>query len=163
MLDHACKEQALVFSLQVHPGMTHHVSFTPYQFSVSFLTIIDFFTWTRDAALVFKALVDRFIQTYDSALQIQIQNYITSQSKLQTVGNPSGGLSSGGLGEAKFMPDGSQFTGDWGRPQRDGPALRAIALITYAKWLIQNGYSSTATSLVWPVIRNDLSYVTQYW
>lgn len=130
---------------------------------MSILTLLDFFTWTRDAALVFKYLVDRFIETYDSSLQIQIQRYITSQAKLQTVGNPSGGLSTGGLGEAKFNPDGTQFTGDWGRPQRDGPALRATALITYARWLVANGYTSTAQSLVWPVIRNDLSYVAQNW
>ncbi|KAG9235112.1 glycoside hydrolase family 15 protein [Amylocarpus encephaloides] len=122
-----------------------------------------FYTWTRDAALVFKCLVDTFIDQYSSSLQILIENYITAQARLQTVQNPSGGLSSGGLGEPKFNADGSAFTGSWGRPQRDGPALRATALITYAKWLVSNGYSSTAKSLVWPVIQNDLSYVSQYW
>jgi hypothetical protein len=50
-----------------------------------------------------------------------------------------------------------------GRPQRDGPALRAIALISYANWLIKNGYSATATHIVWPIVRNDLNYVAQYW
>ncbi|EMT68550.1 Glucoamylase [Fusarium odoratissimum] len=69
-----------------------------------------FYTWTRDAALVFNA-----------------------------------------------------FTGGWGRPQRDGPALRATAMITYANWLIANGYTSTANDIVWPVVRNDLNYVAQYW
>ncbi|EEU45836.1 uncharacterized protein NECHADRAFT_92513 [Fusarium vanettenii 77-13-4] len=55
------------------------------------------------------------------------------------------------------------YTGGWGRPQRDGPALRATAMITYANWLISNGYTSTANDIVWPVIRNDLNYVAQYW
>ncbi len=50
-----------------------------------------------------------------------------------------------------------------GRPQRDGPALRAIALINYSKWLVNNGYASTASSIVWPIIKNDLAYVAQYW
>lgn len=50
-----------------------------------------------------------------------------------------------------------------GRPQRDGPALRAITLITYANWLIDNGYSSTASSILWPIIQNDLAYVAEYW
>lgn len=36
-------------------------------------------------------------------------------------------------------------------------------MIAYAHWLIDNGYSDTARDVVWPVIRNDLSYVTQYW
>ncbi|KAI0131275.1 carbohydrate-binding module family 20 protein [Daldinia grandis] len=123
-----------------------------------------FFTWTRDAALVFKAIIERFTNSYDATLQTQIQNYIISQAKLQTVSNPSGSLSDGkGLGEAKYHVDLSAFTDGWGRPQRDGPALRAIALISYSKWLIANGYTSTVTNNVWPIIRNDLTYVAQYW
>ncbi|KAA8571614.1 hypothetical protein EYC84_001611 [Monilinia fructicola] len=107
-----------------------------------------FYTWTRDSALVFKALVDTFHH---------------AQAGLQTVSNPSGGFSSGGLGEPKFNADKTAFTGSWGRPQRDGPALRATAMVTYSKWLIANGYTSTVQNIVWPIIRNDLSYVTQYW
>ncbi|KAF7946409.1 hypothetical protein EAE96_009407 [Botrytis aclada] len=123
-----------------------------------------FYTWTRDSALVFKALVDTFISSsYSASLQQEIENYISSQAGLQTVSNPSGGLSSGGLGEPKFNADKSAFTESWGRPQRDGPALRATAMITYSKWLIANGYTSTVQNIVWPIIRNDLSYVTQYW
>lgn len=122
------------------------------------------YTWTRDSALVFKAIIERFTNEYDAGLQSLIQQYIVSQAKLQVVSNPSGSFSDGtGLGEAKFNVDMSAFTGGWGRPQRDGPALRATALIGYAKWLVNNGYSSTATNVVWPVIRNDLAYVTQYW
>ncbi|KAK8025728.1 glucoamylase [Apiospora arundinis] len=123
-----------------------------------------FYHWTRDAALTFKALVDRFVNEYDADLQTLIQNYITSQAKMQTIQNPSGSFYDGsGLGEPKFMADGSQFTGNWGRPQRDGPPLRALTMITYSKWLIKNGYQSTAKDLVWPVIQNDLSYTAQYW
>lgn len=122
------------------------------------------YTWTRDAGLVLKELIDIFANDYNTTLQSDIQNYISAQARLQGVSNPSGSLSNGaGLGEPKFNVDLSQFTGDWGRPQRDGPALRAIALITYANWLVTNGYSSTASDLVWPIIRNDLSYVAQYW
>ncbi|KAI1655789.1 carbohydrate-binding module family 20 protein [Daldinia decipiens] len=123
-----------------------------------------FYTWTRDAALVFKAIVERFTNSYDASLQTQIQNYIIAQAKLQTVSNPSGSLSDGtGLGEAKYHVDLTAFTDGWGRPQRDGPALRAIALISYSNWLIANGYNSTVTNNIWPIIRNDLTYVAQYW
>ncbi|KAK1459369.1 glycosyl hydrolase family 15 [Colletotrichum melonis] len=123
-----------------------------------------FYTWTRDAGLVFKAVVDIFTNSYDANLQTNIQNYIASQARLQGVSNPSGGLGDGaGLGEPKFEVNLAPFTGAWGRPQRDGPALRAIAIIGYAKWLVSNGYSSTASSVLWPVIRNDLAYVAQYW
>ncbi|OCL04422.1 carbohydrate-binding module family 20 protein [Glonium stellatum] len=122
-----------------------------------------FYTWTRDSALVFKALVDQFIATGNTTLQSEIDNYISAQAYLQTVSNLSGGLTTGGLGEPKFNADMTAFTGSWGRPQRDGPALRATAMIAYSRWLVANGYTSTATNVVWPVINNDLSYVTQYW
>ncbi|EGX88765.1 glucoamylase I precursor [Cordyceps militaris CM01] len=122
------------------------------------------YTWTRDSALVFKCLVDRFTHSYDSNLQTLIQDYIAAQAKLQGVSNPSGSLSDGaGLAEPKFNVDLSAFTGPWGRPQRDGPALRAIAMISYAHWLIDNGYIDTASDIVWPVVQNDLNYVAQYW
>lgn len=122
------------------------------------------YTWTRDAALTLKEVVDTFENGYNTTLQTEIENYIAAQAYLQGVSNPSGSLSAGtGLGEPKFNVDLSAFTGSWGRPQRDGPALRAITLITYANWLIDNGYSSTASSILWPIIQNDLAYVAEYW
>ncbi|KAK1245295.1 hypothetical protein MKX08_004924 [Trichoderma sp. CBMAI-0020] len=123
-----------------------------------------FYMWTRDSALVFKTLVDRFTQNYDAGLQRRIEQYIAAQVTLQGISNPSGSLSDGsGLGEPKFELTLSQFTGNWGRPQRDGPALRAIALIGYSKWLISNNYQSTVSNIIWPIVRNDLNYVAQYW
>ncbi|KAH6610201.1 glucoamylase [Trichoderma cornu-damae] len=123
-----------------------------------------YYMWTRDSALVFKSLVDRFTRKYDAGLQRRIQQYIAAQAALQGSSNPSGSLSDGsGLGEPKFELTLGQFTGNWGRPQRDGPALRAIALIGYSKWLIDNNYQSTVSDIIWPIVRNDLNYVAQYW
>ncbi|CAI7639579.1 unnamed protein product [Penicillium glandicola] len=121
-----------------------------------------FYTWSRDSALVFKTLVDMF-KNGDTDLLLLIEEYISAQAYIQTVSNPSGALSSGGLGEPKFNADETAFTGSWGRPQRDGPALRATALISFGQWLIDNGYTTYATNIVWPVVRNDLSYVAQNW
>jgi glucoamylase len=125
-----------------------------------------FFTWTRDAALTMKMIVDEFLQARKE-LRSVIQDYLKSQAILQTVSNPSGALSSGrGLGEPKFYSNLTRFNGDWGRPQRDGPALRATALITYARWLLSTGRRqdiAEAKEKVWPVVRNDLEYVAQYW
>ncbi|UKZ80496.1 glycoside hydrolase 15 protein [Trichoderma virens FT-333] len=123
-----------------------------------------YYMWTRDSALVFKNIVDRFTQKYDAGLQRRIEQYISAQVTLQGISNPSGSLSDGsGLGEPKFELTLNQFTGNWGRPQRDGPALRAIALIGYSKWLINNNYQSTVSSVIWPIVKNDLNYVAQYW
>jgi glucoamylase len=82
-----------------------------------------------------KVLVDLF-RNGNLGLQTVIEEYVNSQAYLQTVSNPSGGLSSGGLGEPKYNVDMTAFTGAWGRPQRDGPALRATALIDFGNWLI---------------------------
>lgn len=65
--------------------------------------MIDFYTWTRDASLVFKALVDHFIAG-DYSLQDEIEDFIISQAKLQGVSNPSGDLRSGaGLVSEAFV------------------------------------------------------------
>ncbi|EME79485.1 glycoside hydrolase family 15 carbohydrate-binding module family 20 protein [Pseudocercospora fijiensis CIRAD86] len=122
-----------------------------------------FYTWTRDAALTIKCLIDQFLSGGPSSLETTIQDYINAQVHLQTVNNPSGGLCSGGLGEPKFNVDGTPFTGSWGRPQRDGPALRATALIAYARYLLGKGDTANVTNIIWPVVQNDLSYVSQYW
>ncbi|KAJ5610328.1 glucan 1-4-alpha-glucosidase [Penicillium lagena] len=129
-----------------------------------------FYTWTRDSALTFKCLIDLFdsgssgFGSNKNDLETDIRNYVSAQAVLQNVSNPSGTLTDGtGLGEPKFEIDLNPFTGSWGRPQRDGPALRATAMITYANWLISHGQSREAKKIMWPVISNDLAYVGQYW
>ncbi|KAL8998945.1 MAG: hypothetical protein Q9188_005991 [Gyalolechia gomerana] len=122
-----------------------------------------FYTWTRDSALTFKMLIDTFIAG-DMSLQPEIEDYISAQALLQTVANPSGDLTDGtGLGEPKFEANATSFTGPWGRPQRDGPALRATALIAYSRWLLSHGRESNVSTTIWPIISNDLNYVGQYW
>ncbi|PBK75115.1 glucoamylase [Armillaria solidipes] len=121
------------------------------------------YTWTRDSSLVFKALIDQYTLGLDTTLRTEIDNFVTAEAAVQQVSNPSGTVSTGGLGEPKFNIDLSAFTGDWGRPQRDGPALRATALITYANWLIAGGNTSYVSSTVWPIIELDLGYVVTSW
>ncbi|CEL55684.1 glucoamylase [Rhizoctonia solani AG-1 IB] len=119
------------------------------------------YAWTRDSALVFKLLVDQYTQGRDTTLNTQIRNWIASQGRIQQVPNRSGSVSTGGLGEPKFNIDESAFTGDWGRPQRDGPALRATTMITYANSVGTS--DSYVTGTIWPLVKLDLDYVAQYW
>ncbi|KAK0202033.1 glucoamylase [Desarmillaria ectypa] len=121
------------------------------------------YTWTRDSSLVFQALIDQYTLGLDTTLRTQIDNFVYAEAIVQEVSNPSGTVSTGGLGEPKFNIDLTAFTGAWGRPQRDGPALRATALITYANWLIANDNTSYVSSTLWPVIELDLGYVVTYW
>ncbi|KAJ7022742.1 glucoamylase [Mycena alexandri] len=121
------------------------------------------FTWTRDSSLVFKALIDQFTSGADTTLLGQIQNFVTSEKIIQQVSNPSGTVSTGGLGEPHYNIDETAFTAAWGRPQRDGPALRATAMIEYANWLIKNTSVSNVVSNLWPIIKLDLDYVAADW
>ncbi|KIM36100.1 carbohydrate-binding module family 20 protein [Hebeloma cylindrosporum] len=121
------------------------------------------FTWARDSGLVLKTVIDLYTRGEDNSLRTTIDQYVASQAIQQRVSNPSGSISTGGLGEPKFNIDLSAFTGGWGRPQRDGPALRATALIAYGNWLVAHSNSSYAKSTLWPIIKLDLDYVASTW
>ena len=78
--------------------------------------------------------------------------------------NPSGDLASGtGLAEPKYYTNKTAFLGSWGRPQRDGPALRATALMSFANDKMKLGQSQSVKDIIWPIVQNDLAYVAQYW
>ncbi|KAG6808583.1 hypothetical protein H0H92_003644 [Tricholoma furcatifolium] len=121
------------------------------------------YTWTRDSALTFQTLIDQYTTGQDTTLRSLIDDYVAAQAILQQVSNPSGTVSTGGLGEPKFNIDETAFTGSWGRPQRDGPALRSTAIITYANWLISQGNTSYVTDTLWPILELDLNYVAENW
>ncbi|GAB1522460.1 glycoside hydrolase 15 protein [Rhizoctonia solani] len=120
------------------------------------------YTWTRDSALVYKLLVDQYVSGRDNSLLQGIYDWIASQRRLQQVTNPSGTVSAGGLGEPKFHINETEFTGSWGRPQRDGPALRATTFITFANDQLGKNKKSYVQS-IWPAIKLDLDYVAQFW
>jgi glucoamylase len=123
-----------------------------------------FYTWTRDSALTFTMLIDELVLGNNS-FQYLIDDYVRAQAILQTIANPSGTLYPAGLGlgEPKFYTNDSRFDGDWGRPQRDGPALRSIALMNYCNYLLGKGQMPMVKNTIWPIILNDLKYVGQYW
>ncbi|TAL65912.1 MAG: glucoamylase, partial [Legionella sp.] len=76
------------------------------------------------------------------------------------------------LGEPKFYLDGHPFTGSWGRPQNDGPALRATVLIRFAQQLLKNNeltyvrthlYNNSLDPRLMGCIKMDLEYVAHHW
>lgn len=56
----------------------------------------------------------RYTSGLDTSLKTTIDNYVNAQANLQSVSNPSGSVSTGGLGEPKFNIDETAFTGSWG-------------------------------------------------
>lgn len=71
-----------------------------------------FYTWTRDAALVSRVIAYKYNTTNagDNNIHGALQDYVTFQINTQTESTPCNCL-----GEPKFNPDGSSFTGPWGR------------------------------------------------
>ena len=129
-----------------------------------------YYHWVRDAALVMDVVVNLFERANGSQLRgyysTLISDYVEFSRKNQLTPNRSGGL-----GEPKFNIDGSAFSGDWGRPQNDGPALRAITLTRFAFDLLQEGtqdawvhsklYDGRLPSN--SLIKTDLEYISHHW
>lgn len=141
-----------------------------------------YYQWIRDAATITHSLVDLYASNPNSYLSSHLipilESYASLSHRLQHTPNPSGDFSDlSGLGEPKFHADGSAFTDSWGRPQRDGPALRALTLMAYLKaynashpalWNAPDGQNPFA-DLFSPsmpadsVIKADLEYVSHVW
>lgn len=142
-----------------------------------------FFQWPRDSGLCLREVI-RCLKKVECGQMIGVNNEngkeldqiirdaVAMNLKLQHVKNPSGTFETGGLGEPKFNVDGSAFTDDWGRPQNDGPALRSIALLGYATYILktrpnamiyilENLYSNSANGST--VIKDDLDYLVREW
>lgn len=95
----------------------------------------------------------------DSTLLSLLKNYVTFAINSQSVSTVCNCL-----GEPKFNPDGSSYTGAWGRPQNDGPAERATTFILFAdSYLKQTGDASYVTGTLAPAIYKDLDYVVSTW
>ncbi|KAB8286199.1 Six-hairpin glycosidase-like protein [Yarrowia lipolytica] len=135
-----------------------------------------YYQWTRDAAITMDSVVRRF---YDQAsqgilndtLSNIIMGYIETQGMLQHVSNPSGYFDwnrrvVSGLGEPKFETDGSAFTGHWGRPQNDGPALRIKTISHYIQTQVEWNETASLDDYVYiykSMILPDVEYILQYW
>lgn len=126
-----------------------------------------YYHWTRDAALVTMGVVREcrtrpleadwcratLIDLIEFARLIQRSNALT------------------GAGEPKFYVDGRPYDLPWGRPQTDGPALRAIAFIELANQWLDAGderevrrrlYGGEGLPARTPV-KVDLEYVAHNW
>ncbi|PWN49852.1 hypothetical protein IE53DRAFT_300218, partial [Violaceomyces palustris] len=143
-----------------------------------------FFQWPRDGSLCLRAVVDRLMRAevgetvalatdlFASDIERKVRDFVRMNMKLQVTPNPSGNFDSGGLGEPKFLVDGEPFTPSWGRPQNDGPAIRASTLIKYANHLLDSrpGEKPYVKDVLYnrdqgkrSIIKDDLDYTLKAW
>ena len=64
------------------------------------------------------------------------------------------------LGEPRFNPDGTLDISKWSRPQHDGPARRALALIRF--WPLDGLDDATRASMR-ALILTDLEFIVRHW
>jgi glucoamylase len=133
-----------------------------------------YYYWVRDAALTMDEVVTLYVTSQNSQQKSTFLNtltqYVEFSRRNQLTPNLSGPADGLGLGEPKFNVDGSAFMGAWGRPQNDGPALRAVTLIRLANQLMNEGQASWVRSNLYDgfepsstVIKVDLDFVAHHW
>ena len=121
-----------------------------------------YYHWVRDAALTMLT-IEKLAST-EPILWVQVEAFAHLTQMQQAQESPAG------LGEVKYYPDGKPFVGPWGRPQNDGPALRAMALIELANHWLSLGMEEKVRAELYDSafptktpIKMDLEYVSHNW
>jgi glucoamylase len=121
------------------------------------------FHWTRDAAITMHEVMVQLKEASPGRERERLREiyrrYVAFSRSVSAVGP---------LGEPKFHLDGRQFVHPWGRPQNDGPALRANGNLAYAEWLLDHDGAAEVHSDLFgdapsSLIRRDLDYVADHW
>jgi glucoamylase len=114
-----------------------------------------YFHWVRDSANVMRTLVEQS-DADPQLLKAQIRDFLQLSAHLQKVASPYG------MGEPRYTVTGQADTLPWSRPQYDGPALRALAVMQFLDWLEKHPDKELHT-LALQVLRTDLDYIESIW
>lgn len=119
-----------------------------------------YYHWVRDAALVMSVVWSQKLGDSDELLR----DFASATKKHQELSGDAN------LGEPKYHVDGKPYTEPWGRPQNDGPALRALTLTKWAQALLNRGETAYVQKALYDgrlpstsVIKRDLEYVAHHW
>ncbi len=131
-----------------------------------------FYFWVRDGALVMESAMDLYQSGRLTSLQKQKLQKFFLDHIIFTQTTQQNALKAAGLGEPKFFVDGRVYSGPWGRPQNDGPALRASSLIRLLSIAIRENWPQLEemkkilyrANLAEPsLIKYDLEYTAKRW
>ena len=121
-----------------------------------------YFHWVRDSSLVMHAAADAFAlrrpYASRSLFERQFTDFLTLTERLQAL------PSKYGLGEPRYTVNGELDSLPWSRPQFDGPALRALAVVDFLRaaetaYLARPDLEALATT----VLQTDLDFVASVW
>lgn len=138
-----------------------------------------YYQWIRDSAVTVRTLISYLEEHHDnntkashshSQVSNLIELYILNNYKLQRTPNRLGDFANlAGLAEPKFNVDLTAFNEPWGRPQRDGPGLRAMTIIQFIDYLnrtdgeVIHPELQNSNYIYQKIIKPDLQYICQYW
>ncbi|OGT37732.1 MAG: hypothetical protein A3F11_00920 [Gammaproteobacteria bacterium RIFCSPHIGHO2_12_FULL_37_14] len=134
---------------------------SPYNKYPSFIQDYQFH-WIRDAAITMQEVVYLYEQANSNEkqrLKTYLINYINFERQAQKQMSSNGEV----LGEPKFNIDGTLWQGQWGRPQNDGPALRAMTMVSIAQQFMRDGQEKFVRDVLVGVIIADLDYLVTKW
>jgi len=124
-----------------------------------------YYHWVRDAGLVMSTWLDeRLAPAVKARVDDDLREFWQITLHHQTRATPAD------LGEVKFYDNGEPYLGRWGRPQNDGPAIRALALMKWRAYLASVGSPFASDPALYSpdlrvhsAIKRDLEYVSHHW
>ncbi|RYZ83759.1 MAG: hypothetical protein EOP06_19340 [Proteobacteria bacterium] len=126
-----------------------------------------YYYWIRDGALVMRSVL-LLRETTQGAEHDRHDKAMIDYVRFSRANQIQTGPEA--MGEPRFNTDGTINTEPWGRPQNDGPALRALTLMRYARALIAEGKKDFVDKELYSgkypadtVIKADLEYIGHHW
>lgn len=120
-----------------------------------------YFHWVRDASSVMHTTLQIYLRqrpyVEHASPTPMMTEYLKLSRRLQLT------PAKFGLGEPRFSVTAEPDTSPWSRPQYDGPALRALGVLQYLKWLEQHPDEPGPRALAEQVLFTDLDFVTTVW
>ena len=127
-----------------------------------------YYHWIRDSARtmgeIAKLNADDVSNIKDKYHQMMVE-YVEFSKINQTTPTLSNSP-----GEPKFYVTGQAYNLPWGRPQNDGPAQRALILIRWSNFLLENGEGKYVKGVLYDnkepsysLIKDDLDFVSNHW
>ncbi len=122
------------------------------------------FHWIRDAALIMNEVAFLYASPVLSDEKKELKkiliNYINFEHIIQKQTSNAGDET---LGQPKYNINATVWEGPWGRPQNDGPALRALTMINIANIFIKEHEDKWVKENLMSLITTDLDYVIKMW
>lgn len=119
-----------------------------------------FFHWVRDAGKTQEAVLQMFLAASDVMPADEFQTLFKKWIDFETIIHNN--RSETDLGEPKHHVDGRPFTEPWGRPQNDGPAIRASTATAFAWYLLGESGRFSRKSARGKAFNDHAKYVIEH-